>query len=321
MKLCFWVLFLVWSSFANANQAFYEYVDSLLAEAVDKGISDSTIDRVKPTLTFRPSVVSADKNQPERKITLDDYLATRVPDWKIKRAIAKLNEHGELLDAIGHEYDVQPRFIVALWGNESNFGKIQGSHPVLSSLASLAFEGRRETLFKTQFFAALSIVEQGHVSADRFNGSWAGAMGQSQFMPATFLSYAVDYNKDGKKDIWDTPADVFASIANFLQQHGWKSDYTWGRQVKLSQPLAQSMVGLGQSKAKPLNDWAALGVTRFNANPLPAVALQSWLIMPDGEQGRIYLVYENFQTLMRWNRSSYFGLSVSYLAERIKKGS
>jgi len=145
-------------------------------------------------------------------------------------------------------------------------------------------------------------------------------MGQSQFMPATFLAYAVDYDNDGKKDIWNTPADVFASIANFLKQHGWDENYTWGRQVKLTQPIKSKDVGLDKQQAKPLSSWSDYGVTRFDGSALPSVDIDSWLIMPDGTGGRIYLVYDNFQTLMRWNRSSYFGISVSYLAERINKG-
>ncbi|MFC3094966.1 lytic murein transglycosylase [Alteromonas sediminis] len=320
MRFLLFVFLLLCCSSGFADETFERYLDGLILEASEAGISQVIIDKVRPTIKYRPSVVKADKNQPEKKITLDTYLATRVPDWKVSQALEKMQVHHELLTKISSEYGVPARFIVALWGNESNFGRIQGKHPVVSSLASLAFEGRREALFKRQFIAALTILQQGHVSADKFLGSWAGAMGQSQFMPATFLDFAVDYDQDGKKDIWNTPADVFASIANFLARHGWDGDYTWGRQVKLTQPISSKDVGLKQTQAKPLSVWSNYGITRFNGEALPNAAIDSWLIMPDGTEGRIYLVYNNFQTLMRWNRSSYFGISVSYLAERIKKG-
>lgn len=210
---------------------------------------------------------------------------------------------------------------MALWGNESNFGAIMGKHPVVSSLVSLAYDGRREALFKKQLFAALDILQQGHIAPDQFVGSWAGAMGQSQFMPTSFLHYAEDFDGDGKKDIWTNKADVFASIANFLKSEGWDKELTWGRQVKLPSNFSLALAGLTKDKGKTLSDWQELGVRRYSGDNLPNVNVLAWLNAPDGEKGRIYLVYQNFQTLMKWNRSSYFGISVSYLADRIKKGS
>jgi len=263
-------------------------------------------------------VIKSDKNQPEQKMTLDRYLASRVPDWKVKQAVEKFHQDRELLEEIGHKYGVQPRFIVALWGNESNFGRIQGNFSVLSALASLAYEGRREKLFKDNFFAALEILNQQHIPVEALKGSWAGAMGQSQFMPVTFLAYAVDYDGDGKKDIWNTKADVFASIAHFLASNGWDDKTTWGRQVKLTKPVSVS--GLSKANFKPLSYWQEVGVRRYDGRNLPNANISASLIMPDGPDGRIYLVYNNFHTLMKWNRSSYFGVSVGYLSERIKRG-
>lgn len=306
------------ASDALTKEGFATYVASLKTEAVNKGMDLDKLDEAFATITFRPTVVKSDKNQPEKKITLDDYLATRVPDWKVKQAVAKYDEHSTLLEKIAKEYGVQARFIVALWGNESNFGKIQGNYSVLSALASLAYEGRREKLFKDNFFAALQILNEGHTSVDALQGSWAGAMGQTQFMPISFLNYAVDYDGDGKKDIWGTEADVFASIANYLSSEGWNIKGTWGRQVKLSRAVPFS--GLAKANMKPLSFWKQNGVTRFDGSALPNVDINASLIMPDGEDGRIYLVYDNFHTLMKWNRSSYFGISVGYLSERIKRG-
>ncbi|USI27258.1 lytic transglycosylase domain-containing protein [Alteromonas macleodii] len=281
-----------------SETGFKSYVAQLKKEAAEKGIDKTKLDLAFADITFRPTVVKSDKSQPEKKITLDDYLATRVPDWKVKQAVEQYNEHKVLLDEIAQKYGVQARFIVALWGNESNFGKIQGNFSVLSALASLAYEG--------------------HISVEALKGSWAGAMGQTQFMPISFLNYAVDYDGDGRKDIWGTKADVFASIANYLSSEGWDSEGTWGRQVILTKPVPFS--GLAKSNMKPLAFWQQNGVKRYNGNELPKAEISASLIMPDGEQGRIYLVYNNFHTLMKWNRSSYSGVSVGYLSERIKRG-
>lgn len=304
----------------NAQQTFKQYVTALKLEAIDKGYSEDFIQRVFAKVKLRTKVLKADKNQPETKITLDKYLATRVPDWKVQQAVTLINENKALLNKVEREYGVQKRFIVALWGNESNFGKIMGKHPVISSLVSLAFDGRREELFKTQLFAALDILQQGHISQEQFLGSWAGAIGQSQFMPTSFLHYAVDFDGNGKKDIWHSKADVFASIANFLKSEGWNKELTWGRQVKVPSGFDFELGGLSRKNIKSLNEWQALGIRRYTEDNLPNVELSASLISPDGEKGRIYLVYENFHTLMKWNRSSYFGVSVSYLSDRIKKG-
>lgn len=319
--LCLGMLFLpAWAQQSEEQQQFEQYKSQLKEEAVAAGFGRQFVENVFATIYYRATVVKADKNQPETKITLDKYLQTRVPDWKVEQAVKLLKEHQPLLTKIGQEYDVQPRFIVALWGNESNFGRIQGSYPVLSALASLAFEGRREALFKKQFMAALTILQEGHITLKDFNGSWAGAMGQSQFIPTSFLQYAVDYDGDGRKDIWGTPADVFASIANFLSSEGWQVDQTWGRQVSVTSDFNYALAGLDKANFKPLSFWQEQGVRRFDGKDLPAVNINASLIMPDGKNGRIYLVYQNFHTLMKWNRSSYFGVSVSYLSERIKYG-
>lgn len=301
-----------------SEEGFSVYLENLKREAIAQGKEKNWLDGIFTGIRFRPSVVKSDKNQPERKITLDSYIKTRVPDWKVKQAVEAYTQHKALLDEIGGRFGVQPRFIVALWGNESNFGKIQGNYHLLSALASLAYEGRREKLFKDNFFAALTLLEQGHIEPDELKGSWAGAMGQTQFMPLSFLRYAVDYDGDGKKDIWNTPADVFASIANYLASEGWNSKGTWGRQVKLTQPV--SLSGLSRSNMRPLSYWKQQGVKRYDGSDLPNVNIAASLIMPDGETGRIYLVYNNFHTLMKWNRSTYFGVSVGYLSERIKRG-
>ncbi|WP_438863539.1 lytic murein transglycosylase [Neptunicella sp.] len=307
-------------SVAHAKPTFDEYVQSLKSEAAQKGFSQSLIDMAFADVKFHQRSVKADKNQPEFKLTLDRYLSSRLPDWKVEMAIAQYQENKVLLEQVAEKYGVQARFIVALWGNESNFGKYQGNMPVISALTTMAYEGRRETMFKKELFAALQILQEGHVDKDDFVGSWAGAMGQSQFMPTSFLAYAQDGDGDGKKNIWKNKADVFASIANYLKSQGWDASQTWGRQVKIPTGFDLTLAGLESAKMKPLQEWQKLGVRRYDGTDLPNRNIPASLIMPDDEKGRIYLVYNNFHTLMHWNRSTYFGSAVGILADQIKAG-
>jgi membrane-bound lytic murein transglycosylase B len=313
--------FLLFSQLLFAKADFADYVTALKQEALAKGFTQTFVDEAFEDVSYKPRAVSADKNQPESKLTLDTYLSSRVPQWKSDKAIALYQENEVLLRDIEQKFAVQARFIIALWGSESNFGKITGTYPVISSLTTMAYEGRREEMFKKQLFAALSILADGHVSKDNFKGSWAGAMGQTQFMPTSFLAYAYDYDGDGKKDIWNNKADALASIANYLKSEGWDNNHTWGRQVILPDSFDLSLVGLEKNKMLSLAEWQNLGVRRYDSQDLPNVSLQASLIMPDGKNGRIYLVYNNFHTLLKWNRSTYFGAAVSYLSDKIKKGS
>ncbi|TEW54377.1 lytic murein transglycosylase [Psychromonas sp. RZ22] len=298
------------------NISFIQYVENLKQEALTLGIDKGVIDSAFENVEFLQRSVSSDKEQPEFKMTLDTYIPRAVPNWKIQQARDAYTKHYKLLHKIGKEYGVQPRFIVALWGIETNFGKLTGRHYIISSLTTMAYEGRREALFKKQLFAALTILEEGHISQDKFIGSWAGAMGQVQFMPTSYLNYAVDYDGDGKKDIWNTPADVFASAANYLKTEGWNDQQTWGRQVKLPNDFDKSLAGIRQQKS--LKEWQALGVRRYDGKDLPDFDLQASVVIPDDENGRVYLAYNNYKVLMHWNRSYYFATAVSYLSERIQ---
>ncbi|WP_416308106.1 lytic murein transglycosylase [Neptunicella sp. SCSIO 80796] len=320
MKKILAIATILFCSVVQAKPSFDEYVQSLKAEAIEKGFSQELIDMAFENVQFHQRSVKADKNQPEFKLTLDRYLSTRLPDWKVKQAIQKYQDNKVLLEQIADKYGVQARFIVALWGNESNFGKIMGNFPVISALTTMAYEGRREDMFKKQLFAALQILQEGHIEKDQFVGSWAGAMGQSQFMPTSFLSYAQDGDGDGKKNIWQNKADVFASIANYLKLEGWDNSQTWGRQVQIPSGFDLQLAGLETDKMKPLHEWQKLGVRRYDGSDLPTRNIPASLIVPDDENGRIYLVYNNFHTLMHWNRSTYFGSAVGILADQIKAG-
>lgn len=300
------------------EEGFPAYVETLKAEARAHGISEEAIARAFEDIRFYARAVSADRNQPEFTITLDTYLPRAVPDWKVQQGIRKYAEHRELLEEIGERYGVQPRFIVALWGIETNYGGFTGNFRVVSALATLAYEGRREAFFKRQLMQALEIIDAGHIEPEQMRGSWAGAMGQTQFMPSSFLSYAVDYDGDGKIDIWNSFPDVFASAANYLAQVGWDDSKTWGRQVRLPANFDANLAGLATKKS--LSEWQSLGVRRHDGSDLPTRDIQASIIMPDGQNGRIYLAYHNWDVLMRWNRSNYFVVAVGHLADRIQMG-
>jgi membrane-bound lytic murein transglycosylase B len=314
---------------AADKPSFDQYIELIKTEAIDKGYAKSLVDEALNGLTYRHKVVKKDKTQPEFVQTLDTYLPKRVNDWVVKKAVKQFKDNEALLTKIGKDFGVQPRFIVSLWGLESAFGKYTGSHSVFGALTTLAYEGRRESLYRPQIFAALEIIKRGENTVAGLKGSWAGAMGQTQFLPTSYLSYAVDYDGDGKKDIWNNKADVFASIANYLKSEGWDNDGTWGRQVKLPKTFdAKLSVGKGKSlthwlkkyraSEKTLADWAQLGLLRFDGTSLPSKNIKAALILPDDAKGRAYLAYNNYKTLMHWNRSYYFVTSVGYLADLIK---
>lgn len=314
---------------AKTQAEFKDYLVNLKEEAIAKGYETSLIDSAFATATYKEKVVSADKNQPEVKETLETYLPKRVPQWKIDRARKLYAENKDILEQVAKEFGVQARFIVALWGLESNFGTIQGGHNVISSLVTLAFDSRREALYKRQLWAALDILKSGHITLDKFKGSWAGAMGQTQFMPTSFNAYAIDYNNDGRKDIWTTKEDAFASIANYLKQEGWNDSLTWGRQVMLPDNFDNKYILVRGTKTRKqwleywndsersLDEWQALGVRRADGTALPNVDVRAALVMPDDINGRMFLAYDNYKVLMHWNRSYYFATSVGYLSDRI----
>jgi len=313
----------------DSKPSFADYTATLKQEALSKGYAPELLEPVFASLTFHERIVSADKSQPEFVETLTTYLPKRVSETRIRMAREHYQQYLPELEKIGQKYGVQPRFIVALWGLESSFGRIMGNYSVPSALATLAYEGRRETFFKQEFYQALDILAQGHISLDDMKGSWAGAMGQSQFMPSSFMAYAQDGDGDGKKDIWTNQLDVFASIANYLQQQGWDNSKTWGREVILpagfdiTNAIARGSLqrsewlGRWAQSERSLADWNKLGLQRLNKTALPARDLTAALVLPDGEGGRAFLAYDNYKVLMHWNRSYYFVTSVGYLADLI----
>lgn len=307
---------------AAAEQDFATWLKGLRIEAAEKGIRAQTLDRALSGIQPIPRVVELDRKQPEFSLTFDQYIERVVPQSRVDTGKARLRENRELLAEISQKYGVQPRFIVAFWGIESDFGRLDGGFSVVQSLATLAYDGRRSSFFRAELIRALRIIDQGHTTADTMRGSWAGAMGHFQFMPSTFESFAVDYDGDGKRDIWTNKKDAFASAANYLSRSGWKGDQTWGRQVKLPAGFDKSLIGLETKKS--LEDWSRLGVTRSDGGALPMTRaeLQGSLVTADNKNGAgpTFLIYDNYRVTLKWNRSTFFAVAVGTLAERIGDG-
>jgi membrane-bound lytic murein transglycosylase B len=294
---------------------FSSWLNELLQEALTKGISEATLQEALDKLEPIPRIIELDRKQPEFTQTFWRYLDARVNENRIERGRTLLKTHKELLDTIEMQYGVQPRFLVAFWGLETNFGDYLGSFPVIGSLATLAYDPRRSDFFRSELLAALSIIDNGHISTANMLGSWAGAMGQPQFMPSTFIRFAVDADGDGRRDIWHSLPDVFASAANFLSESGWQGDKTWGREVKIPSDFDLDLTGLKVKKT--LAAWQVLGVRKINGRNLPEVNIKGSIILPAGHEGPAFLVYNNFHTILRWNRSDFYAIAVGHLADRI----
>jgi membrane-bound lytic murein transglycosylase B len=290
------------------------WLDQLKTEAIGAGISEKTLEKAladikKPV----PEVIIRDRKQPEFTQTLTDYLSTRVTEKRIDSGLKMMKRYPTWLGRVAHKYGVQRRFLVSLWGIESNYGEQMGTYPLISCLVTLSYDGRRANYFRRELIDALHILDAGTVNFKRMQGSWAGAMGQCQFMPSSFRRYAVDADGNNSPDIWSSIPDVLASMANYLASEGWRNDQTWGRQVKLPDNFDFSRAGLNTSL--PLSRWKSLGVRRVNGRSLPRRELKASLITPDGPDGPAYLVYNNFRVLLKWNRSINFAIAVGELSD------
>jgi membrane-bound lytic murein transglycosylase B len=299
-----------------ADADFSTWLAGVKEEALAAGIQPATVSLALEGLQPIPRVIELDRRQPESIATYQGYLNRVVNAQRREAAHRHLTADLALLNEVGRRYGIQPRFIVALWGIETDFGRSTGGFPVIGALATLAYDGRRSAYFRHELINALRIVDEDHFDPKEMSGSWAGAMGQSQFMPSSFLTYAVSYRGDGRRDIWHRREDVFASIANYLAQSGWKGDQTWGRVVKLPANFDPKLVGIGIKK--PLTEWQRLGVRRSDGGPLPPRNLEASVLRPGGEEGPTILVYDNFRILLKWNNSSYFASAVGFLADAIE---
>lgn len=308
--------FLALAAGASANEVdFRTWLASLKQEARQAGIRDATLERAFAGVQPIPRIIELDRKQPEKTMTFAQYMERVVSQSRIAEARRRLDENRAVLEPIGRQFGVQPRFIVALWGIETNFGQNMGSFPVVGSLATLAYDGRRSTFFRKELINALKILDQGHITPEAMIGSWAGAMGQSQFMPSSFLAYAVDWNGDGRRDIWSTREDVFASIANYLAKSGWKGDAGWGAEIRLPPSFDARLAGL--EVKKPIAFWQDVGVRQPDGRAFSGGSGDASVVLPGGSDGPALLVTENYRTILKWNNSVYFASAVGYLADSL----
>jgi len=310
----------------EARPDFATFVAQLKEQAVAAGVSVATADAALANLEPLEIVVERDRSQAEVVLTIDQYVSRRLTRSFIRTAADKKREHRADLAAIAKKYGVSSRVLVAIWGMESNFGRFTGTRPTVQALATLAWEGRRRAFFTTEFINALQILDKGYIELDQMKGSWAGAMGQTQFMPSSYLAHAQDYDGDGRRDIWKTLPDVFASIANYMIAYGWKGDQIWGREVKVPSAGATKLaasVGFRQSGCRaereltvaiPLARWQSMGVRTAAGTALPKVDRAASLLRAGKKN---YLVYSNYDSLLGYNCAHAYALAVGLLSDRL----
>lgn len=299
-------------------QSFSDWLAALKVEARAAGISDATLEAAFAGVEPNPRVQELDNSQPEFTRQIWDYLDSAVSDTRVARGRELLAQYAEPLSVIAARYGVQPQYVVAIWGIESNFGANFGDFSVIRSLASLAYEGRRTAFFRRHLLAALEILESGDISPDQMLGSWAGAMGHTQFMPTAYLQYATDYDGDGRRDIWSSSTDALASTANYLNDKGWVNGERWGREVTLLPDFDYALAD-GETR-RSLSVWNGLGVRAADGTALPAADMQAALIVPAGARGPGFLLYENFGVIKAYNNATAYALAVGHLGDRIAGG-
>ena len=312
------------------QQPFAEWLAALRQEAIARGITANTVDAALAKVEPLAVVVERDRTQAELTFTFDQYVKRRLTKTFVETGQKLAREHAALLRRVTATYGVGAGTLVAVWGMESNYGRFSGTWPTIAALVTLAYDPHRPSLFRNELFAALEILDRQEVRLDTLKGSWAGAMGQPQFMPSSYLRYAVDFDGDSRRDIWTSTGDVFASIANFLKAHGWTAGVRWGREVKVDDAAATRLAGMvplrltgscqairQMTESRPIGEWRTLGVRQLNGKPLPGNALDAALVRIDT---RTFLVYSNYEALLGYNCAQAYALSVGLLADRIGGG-
>lgn len=303
---------------ALADGDFAACLGRLQAQAREAGLSERIVEEIIPALEEQPRVIELDRKQPEFVKTFAQYLNARVTSNRVERGRELYAEHREFLRELTGKYGVPGHYLIAFWGLETNYGSYLGKMPTLDSLATLACDTRRSTFFTGELLTALELVQRDQLEPKRMRGSWAGAMGHTQFMPSTYARAAVDGDGDGRIDLWGSHRDALASGARFLQSLGWKRELRWGREVRLPSDFDYQLAGL--DTPMPLRDWASRGVDRGDGRPLPAVDIEGAILVPAGHRGPAFVAYENFHVIMGWNRSEFYAIAVGHLADRIAGG-
>lgn len=303
---------------AQAQMDFTHWLAEFSQEARARGISQATLDQSLRDIQMTPRVVELDRKQPEFVESFATYVERRVTPQRVARGQALLAEHQALFDEVEKRYGVSPQTLAAFWGLETSYGSVMGNIPIPAALATLAFDGRRSAFFRSQLLDALTLIEVGHVTAAEMKGSWAGAMGHMQFMPSTYRRYAVDGDNNGQINLWNSLPDALHSAGNYLQQAGWKAGEPIALQVNLPANFAWGQARL--YNRRPMAEWQAAGIVQANGQALPRQRGQTAIILPQGAQGPAFMVFDNFDVVMQWNRSVHYALSVALLADQLIGG-
>lgn len=316
LALSTWVLILLTQN-AAASQNWNQWVSEVREEAMREGIEPQIFDRAFANI-HEPShqIKGLLRSQPEHRLTFMKYRNTRVDNYRIVMGRKEFKKNQAVLEAVARKYGVNPCFIVSFWGLETSYGTYMGNFPVIKALATLAYDSNRKPFFRKELFIALRILNEGHVDLADFKGEWAGASGQPQFLPSSWIKYAVDYDGDGRKDIWRSKPDVFASIANYMKQNGWQTGEPWAIQVKLPPKFDMSLEG--KSTVKSVSEWNSLGVRTEDGKELPYQNLQGSIVQPYG--GPTFLTFPNYRMILHYNNSIYYAGAVGYLADKICQG-
>ena len=307
------LVFLTTSIFAN-SQSFEDFLNQVRKTATEQGVSKATIDKAFFGLTPNLDILKSDSAQAEFNQNFWHYVNKRVSQVRLNNGNDTLKQNASLLNKTSQKYGVPAYVLVAFLGLESNYGNYMGNENLVRSLATLAYDPRRSGFFTKEFIALLKLIDKNTIPLDA-KGSWAGAMGAVQFMPTNVIAYGVDANNDGKVNLWNDKEDIYASAANFLKKLGWKKREKWGREASIPKNFDYRLTGLETKRT--VNEWAALGVLRGNGSRLPNSNFKASLIVPMGHRGPAFLVYRNFDTILGWNRSILYALSVAYLSDRL----
>jgi lytic murein transglycosylase len=300
----------------SVSPDFARCIDSLQGEARAAGVSETTFRFLTRDLAPDMTVVDKLNDQPEFSTPIWDYLSGLVDDERVQQGQALLQQHAAVLDRVQQRFGVDPATVVAVWGVESNFGQSLGRYPLVQALGTLSCHGRRQSFFRGELYAAMRILQAGHIAPERMVGSWAGAFGHTQFMPSTFERLAVDGDGDGRRDLMDNTADALASTANFLARAGWQSGQPWGFEVRL--PAGFSTAGEGRRSKRPLGEWAARGLRKVDGSPLPSGLGSAGLMTPSGPTGPAFLVFRNFDAIYSYNAAESYGLAIAHLSDRLR---
>lgn len=298
-------------------QSFSRFLDGVRADARRAGISQATVTRAFANIRPNSRVIELDRRQAEGGLPWEDYRdRIMVSPTRIQNGRRNYAENVALLRRIEERYRVNPRVVVAIWGVETNFGGNTGGFGVIEALATLAWEGRRASFFRQELLAALRILEGGHIAPERMRGSWAGAMGQPQFMPTNFERLAVDFDGDGRRDIWDNKADALGSIAHYFQRSGWREGEPWGREAR--PPAGFSVERADTESRRPLRDFARMGWRNADGSALPDAAIETSVVLPSrGTTGQVFLGHHNLRVIRRYNSPVNYGLAVGLLSDRV----